>query len=137
MKRLLAILAFSAFACTAQSALTLSAAPSQVVVSVTISGSGIAALQWFLPAAPVSVAPGPATIAAGKALTCANGGCIVAGRVSILPDGVVAVLTFPASVGALTLSNVMAATPEGNAAALTSGPPLAPEPYRRFQEVHQ
>lgn len=130
---------FAASCLVAQPRLTLTAGPAvagqPVTLTVSLSGStgaNLAALQFFLPAIPdLAVSPGSAAVDVGKTVTCATvgeSGCIVAGGLSLLTDGPVALLTFQAPTGPLVLPLVklLGANPAGDSPGIpiTAGPVL-------------
>ena len=107
----------------------------QLNLSLLVSGSGPAGLQWMLSYPPseitsVSVAPGPALSGAGKTLTCSSGtasvSCVASGmNGNSIASGVVAVVTANTSTGAVNSSDsipltaVMAAYPNATADTVT------------------
>jgi hypothetical protein len=140
--RLLALFALTAIAAFSQQ-IALTSAPvrpgATATITVTLSGSsGVAAIQWFLPAqSGMAATVGPATTAAGKSLACQvatvpslNGvyGCIVAGGANALSDGVLATITLPApsSPVPLPLTSLLGVNAAGDSPGIpiASGTPL-------------
>jgi hypothetical protein len=144
MKTLLTLLLLATSA-LAQPKITLTATPATTVrpgatvsLTATLSGaSGMAAIQWHLPAIPgVPYSSIAAQLPAGKTLTCALSqspapplyGCMVAGGLVALTDGPLATITFPApgpGVYPLPLSLQLGASPLADGVPVTAGVPLS------------
>ena len=133
----------------AQNSLVLSSGASALNLTLT-SRAGVqpAAIQWTLTYSPnevlsIQAAAAGSAAAAGKTITCAGAAgtyrCVLSGANStVIPDGVVAVVTFVAAAGvtssAVGVTNSMGATSAGFGLALTgTGGAVVPPQLRRHR----